>query len=92
MMDESKFAEWKAAAQKHADDLKVVDGDQLWGDDDPYSLKEEASAAFEKGTDPKAFIEDIFADDLASKEHDEQQAAEALLEDGDLEDDEDDDE
>lgn len=74
----TRFAEWKAAAQAHADELGVVDKDKLWEDSDPYSLKEVAEEAFSKGTDPKTFIEEIFADDLASAEHDEQQAAEAL--------------
>lgn len=71
-------AEWRAAAQKHADDLEVVNGDNLWDDADSYDLQKAGKKAFEKGEDPRAFVERIFAEDLARREHEEQQYAESL--------------
>jgi hypothetical protein len=77
-MQDLSFAEWKMAAQRHANDLDIIAGDDLWDDGDSYDLREAASAAFAEKEDPKAFIERIFEEDLARREHDDQQAQEAL--------------
>lgn len=80
------FAEWKVAAQQHANELDIVAGDDLWDEADSYDLKAAASAAFAEKEDPKAFVERIFEEDLARREHDDQQAQEALeYEDGENE-------
>ena len=76
-VSEEAFAEWKAAAQAHANDLGVVGGDDLWDEDDSYDLKALARGAFERGEDAMTFIEEAFAEDLARAEHDDQQQAES---------------
>ncbi len=81
------FEEWKKAAQNFADERMLGD---LWSGDDPYDLKEDAEEAYAAGRSPVDFVREAFAEDLASQEHDEQMAADAL-EGGEFEDEEDDD-
>jgi hypothetical protein len=58
------FETWKKRAQEHADE--VVPGlEPLWTEDDPYELFEVATVAYSMGQDPKAFIEEMFGEDLA---------------------------
>lgn len=61
-------AEWRAAAQKHAKDLELPAGEDLWDEADRYDLQKEGKKAFERGEDPKAFIERMFAEELARME------------------------
>lgn len=70
------FEEWKAAVQKASNDLGCPD--DLWADDDPYDLAEVAKTDFESGFSPESFVREVFADDISSREHDEQMQIEAL--------------
>lgn len=70
------FEQWKAACAIYAESVGVG-GPDLWADDDPYELAECGEAAFNDGDTPQAFIDDIFADDLASREHDDLMEQEA---------------
>lgn len=63
-----KFSKWKESAQKVATSLGLP-GD-LWDKADSYDLIEAARCAFAKEQTPREFIEEMFADDLASMEHD----------------------
>ncbi len=63
------FAEWKAAAQAHANDLGLPP--DLWSEQDDYDLTEIAAEAFARGEDPKAFVEGAFEEDLARMEGEE---------------------
>ena len=62
------FAEWKAAAQLHAEQLGLPP--DLWTEADDYDLAEIAAEAFARGDDPKAFVEEAFEEDLARMEGD----------------------
>lgn len=70
-----KFETWKKQCLKYANDLLGL-GD-LFDHDDPYDLRNLVDQAFHSGTTAKAFIEEAFAEDIARKEHDSQQRAEA---------------
>lgn len=72
------FAEWKAAAQAHANDLDLPP--DLWTDADDYDLADAADEAFARGDDPKAFVEEMFEEDLARMENDNEEYAQSLAE------------
>jgi hypothetical protein len=70
------YAEWQAQAKKHAEELLSL-GD-IWDDADPYDLFEAARAAFDDELTPEEFVEEVFADDLATRAHDALMEKEAL--------------
>jgi hypothetical protein len=74
------FPEWKAAAQAHANDLGLPD--DLWTEADDYDLAEEAVVACAAGQDPKSFVEEMFAEDLAKLELENEQWAQSMFEEG----------
>lgn len=74
---ERALTSWKRKAVRHGRKLGVCDGD-IWDADDPYDLATVARDAFNKGTTAAAFIEEIFADDIASHAHDKLMEAETL--------------
>lgn len=63
------FEEWRSEVGRHAEELLGL-GDAL-DEDDPYELFESMPGAHAAGQDPEAFVREMFADDLASLEHDE---------------------
>jgi hypothetical protein len=69
------FERWKNRAQQHATGLGLPD--DIWATDDPYDLLTVALEAYAKEQSPTAFIEEIFADDIASREHDEEMRRQA---------------
>lgn len=73
---DGEFAEWKAAAQAHANDLELPP--DLWTEADDYDLAEPAAAAFARGDDPKAFVEEMFEEDLARKQGEEDEQRQAM--------------
>ena len=72
------FAEWKAAAQLHAEQLGLPP--DLWTEADDYDLAEIAAEAFANRQDPKAFVEEAFEEDLARMENDDEEYARSLEE------------
>ncbi len=52
----------------------------LFTDKDLYDLREAAEDSYKAGTSPEGFVNEMFADDLASREHDSQMEAESLEE------------
>lgn len=74
---ERAFTNWKRKALRHGKKIEACDGD-IWDDDDPYDLAVVAKEAFDKGTAATAFIEEIFAEDIASHAHDRMMEKEAL--------------
>ena len=70
------FPAWKLACSAHA--MKLLSLSDLWTEDDPYDLADAAQAAFDSHQSPRAFIEEMFAEDIARQEYDAQLAAEAL--------------
>ena len=75
---DAAFAEWKAAAQAHANDLGLPP--ELWTEADDYDLADTARPAFDRGDDPKAYVEEVFAEDLARMENDADEWAQSLME------------
>jgi hypothetical protein len=73
-----RFVAWKKKATAYARKLDLVGGDDVFGHDDPYELLEAAHAAFTNREDPKSFIRDVFAEDLASRANDEVMLEESL--------------
>lgn len=73
---DQKFEKWKKECSKVAKDL--VGLDDLLEECDPYDLFEAMEHAFKEQTEPQDFIEEMFAEDLASLENDRQMEAEAL--------------
>jgi hypothetical protein len=70
------FYDWQKKASHWASELVGIG--EIWSTDDPYDLTEAAAAAFTAEQTPRAFIEEMFADDIASAAHDHQQTTEAL--------------
>jgi hypothetical protein len=60
------FEAWKLIAQTHANALSLPP--DLWVGVDDYELHEVAQLAFKQGQNPKAFIEEVFAEDLVRME------------------------
>lgn len=75
MKPRSSFSHWKSSAQAHA--KKVGCPDDLWAEDDPYDLLETARVAYARGQSASDFVEEMFADDIASRAHDALMAADA---------------
>lgn len=73
------YAEWQKKCQMHADVIGVVAGDALWDENDSYSLKEEGHEAWAIDEAPGAFVERMFAEDLANMAHDNELARLARL-------------
>jgi len=67
------YEQWKKEAEAEAENI-LCTGD-LFDADDPYDLQAEAKAWFDSGGSPKAFIREMFAEDIASQEHDAQMVA-----------------
>lgn len=68
-------SEWLAEVTRLAKDGLGIDLEL--DNDDPYDVLNYADDQFPEGVTPKAFFRDVFADELASQEHDELMAAEA---------------
>lgn len=66
---EGSFAEWKAACLTAAQNFELA-VDDMWASDDPYDLADAAKEAFEEGQDPNDFIAEMFEEDLARQEYD----------------------
>lgn len=74
------FADWKKRCQAHADEIGVVSGDDLWDANDSFSLKDEAEMAWANGEAPDAFVERMFAEDLANVQNDAEMAQRSIEE------------
>lgn len=75
LTEECALRVWKQEASAAAVELVALD---ILCDDDPYELNEGMGHAFKAGQSPRAFIEQAFADDIASAKHDATQMAEAF--------------
>lgn len=71
------IAAWRAECQEYADQHEALALGEIW-DGDPYELMEPSKDAFKSGQSPSAFIDEMFAEDIARQEHESQQAEEAL--------------
>ena len=60
------FTAWKERAADHAKDDEVLGLSDILADDDPYDIADAMTAAFAKGQSPEAFVEETFAEDIAS--------------------------
>jgi hypothetical protein len=69
--------EWRDRAQEYSNEVGCPD--DLWTEDDPYELSEVSLRDYEAGVPPEEFIRDIFADDLAAMEGDDQLFNDSLL-------------
>jgi hypothetical protein len=78
MKRKMSFAKWKEVAQKCANDLGLPD--DLWSDGDMYELSEPAKRAFQAGQSSKAFVLEMFEEDLAKIELENEQWAQSLFE------------
>jgi len=67
---EQQFERWKAEAQDIATELAGID--DIWAKDDPYDLGMAAASAFDSGRSARVFIEEVFADDIASRQYDDE--------------------
>ena len=56
-----------ASPTRYAKNINVVDSD-LFTDEDLYEVNKEAKVAFDGGTDPKDFIQETFAEDIAEED------------------------
>jgi hypothetical protein len=74
---------WKAACVKASVDLGLAVED-MWAEGDNYELFDLVADAFENGVEPRTFIEEVFEEDLANTDHEEQQFADSLDSDGEL--------
>lgn len=75
LTEEKRYAKWKYEAQAYAQEIHLtVTGDDVFADDDPFDLVEDSKTAFETKVSPRAFIRDMFAEDLAEREADEERA------------------
>ena len=72
-----KFGVWKAKAALYAKTHPALCLDDILAPDDPYELAEAMPAAFETGQSPEEFIEEVFDEDITSREYDEHLANEA---------------
>jgi hypothetical protein len=72
-----KFEVWKTKAALYAKTHPALCLDDILAPDDPYDLAEAMPAAFEAGQSPKDFIEEVFEEDITSREYDEHLANEA---------------
>jgi len=70
------FEEWREAVGRHAREL--VGLDDALAADDPYNLFESMPDAHASGQGPEEYVREMFADDLASREHDELLRQESL--------------
>ena len=64
---EKRFEIWKKKAETYAKNINVIDSD-LFTDEDLYEVNKEAKVAFDGGTDPKDFIQETFAEDIAEQD------------------------
>lgn len=76
MSTEDPFRKWQEQCAKWAG--KLVHLDDILAPDDPYELFEAMQAAFEVNQEPRSFIEEIFAEDLARQAYDDHLYAESL--------------
>ena len=66
------FDEWKAKCLEVAEDLELPIGNELWSEDDPYELLDDAKLSFKEGVTPDRFINVHFEEDIARIEYDEE--------------------
>jgi hypothetical protein len=59
------FAEWQKKAQEYATWIDLPD--DLWDKKDSYDLLEAAKDSFEGDISPELFIDEMFADEIASR-------------------------
>lgn len=69
--------EWRDRAQEYSTEVGCPD--DIWDEDDPYDLSDVALSDYAAGRSPEEFIRNIFADDLAAAEGNEQEFADSLL-------------
>lgn len=72
------YEQWKKEVEAEAENVACA-GD-LFDAIDPYDLQAEAKAWFDTGGTPKAFVHEVFAEDIARQTHDEQMAEECARE------------
>ena len=72
-----KFGVWKTKAALYAKTHPALCLDDILALDDPYDLADAMPAAFKAGQSPEDFIEEVFEEDITSREYDEHLAAEA---------------
>lgn len=78
------FNAWKAAVNEVAKEELPGLGD-VFAEDDPYDLEASAAEEFGNGTDPSDFFEQVFEEDLARRDGDEAERAQAEQEELDAE-------
>lgn len=69
------FTQWKAICNKES--LGIIAEDAFADDRDDFELNKEGAVRFLNGETPRAFIHDVFSEDLARLDHEVQQALEA---------------
>ena len=80
------FEEWKKECALYAERIGVA-GPDIWAEDDPYDLADAPLDAFNDDLSPKEFIDEVFAEDIASREHDDIMDEDALDHELDFDDD-----
>jgi hypothetical protein len=70
-----RFDLWKRECSDYL--MKELSIPDLLAEDDPYDAKVSMQAAFDRGETPKAFIDDMFGEDMARRDYDSEQAAES---------------
>lgn len=68
---------WKDACVTASVELGLAVED-MWTNGDPYDMYDAAADAFAEGVEPRTFIQEIFEEDLADMEHQEQQFCDSL--------------
>jgi len=68
---------WKAACVVVSVDLGLAVED-MWADGDNYEMFDLATEAFAEGVEPRTFIQEVFEEDLADMDHQEQQFCDSL--------------
>jgi hypothetical protein len=74
---------WKAACVTASVDLGLSVED-MWAEGDLYEMFDHVAEAFESDVDPLTFIQEVFEEDLADMDHEEQQFADSLDSEGEL--------
>lgn len=93
MSDDMTFEEWQGKCAEVA--KRLLGFEDLLDEDDPYDVFDAMEDYYDEDADPEDFIRELFAEDLAAREYDEdlsRQADEYEDEDEDEDDEEDEDE
>lgn len=65
--EDRALSTWMRKATAYAKKINIAAGDDIFGDGDPYDLADAAAAAFHDNGDPRSFVREAFAEDLASR-------------------------